>query len=279
MMDYISYPKLNICFKILDIGDYCTIASRYIKVVDNFFDVISICDSTTFSLSCNFDCKMEDNLVFKAKEALKNKLIQLKQIDSNDNKRRNISNFNKIKYLDKFKIYIDKNIPIFAGLGGGSSNAASYLVAMNDLLELDFTKRELASIAFNVGSDVCFFIYDVISANVFGKGEIVEIFNDKFILESMLDNKVLFEIITPPIKCDTKRVFSKFKSSFYDEKIDNNIDNLLKLDSKDIIDGYNMVYLNDLYLPSLDLYPELKDYAKSGYYFSGSGSSFFRMIN
>ncbi len=56
------------------------------------------------------------------------------------------------------KIYLEKNIPIGAGLGGGSSNAASTLKSLNQLFELNLTYDMLSEIALKLGSDVPFFL-------------------------------------------------------------------------------------------------------------------------
>lgn len=56
-------------------------------------------------------------------------------------------------------IEIIKNIPVAAGLGGGSSDAASVLMGMNTLLQLDLTDRQLMDIGRKLGADVPFFIF------------------------------------------------------------------------------------------------------------------------
>lgn len=56
-------------------------------------------------------------------------------------------------------IRLTKRIPSQAGLGGGSSDAGSTLVALNSLFELGRSKAELAKIAATIGSDVPFFVY------------------------------------------------------------------------------------------------------------------------
>lgn len=55
-------------------------------------------------------------------------------------------------------VNIQKNIPAEAGLGGGSSNAAGFLKALNKLCELNLSDQELKKIAVRVGADVPFFI-------------------------------------------------------------------------------------------------------------------------
>ena len=56
-------------------------------------------------------------------------------------------------------ISIEKNIPIAAGLGGGSSDAAAVLMGMNELLGLGFSDQRLMEIGVKLGADVPFFIF------------------------------------------------------------------------------------------------------------------------
>ena len=56
-------------------------------------------------------------------------------------------------------IRIDKRIPVAAGLGGGSSDAATVLIGMNDLLFLGFSRQKLMEIGVKLGADVPFFIF------------------------------------------------------------------------------------------------------------------------
>lgn len=71
------------------------------------------------------------------------------------------------------EIFIEKNIPIAAGLGGGSSDAAATLRGLNRLWHLNLTLDQLAKIGEEIGSDVPFCIYNQ-TAFVSGRGEIVE---------------------------------------------------------------------------------------------------------
>jgi len=68
--------------------------------------------------------------------------------------------FIKERYNVKFgvKINLQKNIPIAAGLGGGSSNAASTIIALSKLWNLNLSKNEMHDIAGNFGSDINFFL-------------------------------------------------------------------------------------------------------------------------
>lgn len=58
-----------------------------------------------------------------------------------------------------FNISITKNIPVAAGLGGGSSDAASVLMGINELLHLKLSDQRLMEIGVTLGADVPFFIF------------------------------------------------------------------------------------------------------------------------
>ena len=88
------------------------------------------------------------------------------------------------KYFEKIgknigvKIIITKRIPMLAGLGGGSSDGASVLLALNEYFEDALGIDELTKIASEVGKDIPFFLQDALAAYVSGAGENVEsIFN------------------------------------------------------------------------------------------------------
>jgi 4-diphosphocytidyl-2-C-methyl-D-erythritol kinase len=66
----------------------------------------------------------------------------------------------KSDYQGGVLIEIEKRIPLGAGLGGGSSNAATTLQAMNQLLEVGLSKRELMRIGLQIGADVPFFFLE-----------------------------------------------------------------------------------------------------------------------
>jgi 4-diphosphocytidyl-2-C-methyl-D-erythritol kinase len=64
----------------------------------------------------------------------------------------------KAGFTQPLDIHIRKRIPVGAGLGGGSTDAAATLVGINRLLDLHFTARELEKLASSLGADVPFFI-------------------------------------------------------------------------------------------------------------------------
>ena len=80
--------------------------------------------------------------------------------------------FKKMKIKSGVLIELKKKIPHGAGLGGGSSDAASTLMALNELFEAKLTREALAKMAEGIGSDVPFFIFQS-AAICRGRGELV----------------------------------------------------------------------------------------------------------
>lgn len=81
----------------------------------------------------------------------------------------------KYGFKNHFLIHIHKEIPFAAGLGGGSSNAAALILALDKHLKLKMTLEEMDEIAAKLGSDVHFFLRNK-AARVTGIGENVEFF-------------------------------------------------------------------------------------------------------
>ncbi len=80
--------------------------------------------------------------------------------------------FEATKQETGVSIQLKKNIPHGAGLGGGSSDAASTLIALNELFETKLPREALAKMAESIGSDVPFFIFQS-AAICKGRGELV----------------------------------------------------------------------------------------------------------
>lgn len=74
---------------------------------------------------------------------------------------------------DGVKIHLDKHIPLAAGLGGGSGNAAHTLCALNELFGLPLSSAKLNELAAALGSDVPFFLQSQ-PALAYGRGELVQ---------------------------------------------------------------------------------------------------------
>ncbi len=88
-------------------------------------------------------------------------LTNVNAISNQDNLAVKVASFIQEKYQVPYGVRIElkKNIPLAAGMGGGSSNAAVTIRSLSDLWELKLPEAEMMSIAAKYGSDVPFFLY------------------------------------------------------------------------------------------------------------------------
>ncbi len=254
MKSYKAPAKVNIFLKITGKrNQYHTLFSRFMRV-DHLYDTLQFIpkEEETFRIDGEFSCTTEQNTIYKAYSAL------LEATRSNALKR----------LMQTHAIKVEKRIPAFAGLGGGSSDAATYLKMCNEVLHLGLTTAELSRIGATVGADLPFFIYGYPSANVSGVGEIVEPFDEE---------PLNLEVITPDIEISTPAVYKTFRESFYKELSADESDRLHAISSREVLEQYHVNEANDLFEPAIALYPKLKESFQHGWFFSGSGSSFFRI--
>lgn len=122
----------------------------------------------------------KDNLVYKAAELI----------------------LEKAGIASGVKIHIKKNIPIAAGLGGGSSDAASVLIGLNKLFNIGLTRKELAVFARQLGADVGFFILDTPFAIGRDRGDKLE--------KARIKAKLWHLIINPGFKLATKDIYAAY---------------------------------------------------------------------
>ena len=246
------YAKVNIFLKIVGTRDsYHELASRFCRVHDlydlMFFEKTN--SRKTFTIIGDFSCDVNSNTVYKIYNIIKD----YPGVE---------------EFFKEHVVRVEKNIPEFAGLGGGSSNAATFLLMANKYCNLNLSKDEMSKIGEKVGADVPFFIYEYDSANVTGIGEIVEKYDEE---------PLNLEVFTPKVKCDTGKIFTKFREKYYKIPTKVEVNKLLNMKSIDILNSFDYKYLNDLYLPACDVNKDLEKYSKDGFYFSGSGSSFFKV--
>ena len=134
-----SNSKINLGLQVINKRNdgYHNISSLFIEL--EFHDILSFSSSQKFHLDTSNSILPNDNsnLICKAYE----KLLPYKK-----------------KSMMDYKIFLEKNIPIGGGLGGGSSNAACTLVALNKLWGCNLSVQELQKIATEIGADVAFFI-------------------------------------------------------------------------------------------------------------------------
>ncbi len=163
-------------------------------------------------------------------------------------------------------IVIDKQIPVAAGLGGGSSDAASVLLALNEMLGLGLERRELMAEGVRLGADVPFFIFEQ-SAWATGIGEVLSPFEVNVPLWYVLVNPGL-AVSTAWVYQNLKLTSSKGAAKM--PRFPRTLEELVPL------------LHNDLEQVTLSRYPlvgEIKDYLLSlgaaGALMSGSGPTVF----
>ena len=170
------------------------------------------------------------------------------------------------------KILINKNIPDGAGLGGSSSDAATVLIALNEIYHTNLTKTELINIASKIGADVPFFIVKgtCLAEGIGEKLTKIENKTNPFVL-----------IYKPDFSISTKWAYENLN---LDNKPSYNIEKIvksLKNESYNFNDIFN--YLEKI---STKSYPEInnikfkmKKLGATASLMSGSGSSVFGIYN
>ena len=250
-----AHAKVNIFLKITGYRDgYHTLISRFVRV-DDLYDTIEFvpCECESFTIEGCDDIPLESNTIYKAYKAL------------NDH----TGDLDILNFFYKHKVVVTKRIPSQAGLGGGSSDAAAFMRLVKDACSLLISHDDLAEIGSKVGADVPFFIYNYSSANVAGFGELVMPFEEP---------PLQLELFTPDIGCDTAEVYQTFHKYLLRNVDPTTFFGWDKMDSRTLLKLIqDPVALNDLFPAAMAAYPELEKVKKEGWFFSGSGSTFFRL--
>ncbi len=216
-----------------------------------FYQIHDLFDELTFEKSDKFELILKngnkdlvnDNIIIKAVKLLEHK---------------------SGNHLSS-KITLVKNIPIGAGLGGGSSDGASTLKAMNKLFNLCLTSEELKTLALELGSDVPLFLYDYPTVGK-SRGE------DLAKLDLVIGYPIL--LVNPGLHISTKEAFGNITPQ-------ENLFNYSDINKYEI-DEWNGKVVNDFENNVFELYPEIakikKTLTENGAIFSlmsGTGSTVY----
>ena len=128
------------------------------------------------SEQCSVPIPLEKNIIFKALSLFKAK-----------------TGFSK-----GLRIKVEKRLPIGGGLGGGSSNAASTLLALNKLAVTALNRDLLLEMGASLGSDVPFFLHETAAALVTGRGEKIE---------ALSPPSVFLTLVNPGFSSDTAAAY------------------------------------------------------------------------
>jgi 4-diphosphocytidyl-2-C-methyl-D-erythritol kinase len=246
-MHAFSHAKINLFLNIIGKKD-----DGYHKI-QSYFVLLNLCDHITLEYSHIDKCVVED-------AEIEGKNIVLKTIDF-------FREFYDIK--NHFDIHITKKIPVSAGLGGGSSNAATVLNMLYSMFDIkDKEKIPNKIVAYKIGADVPFFLN---SKNAFIEG-IGEIISPKFWKKNLY-----ILLINPNIEVSTKDVYKNILPYDTDLNLDTYDDNKIL---SNIINGKNDLefHVQKKYPVIKDLLYSMKTYNKTSR-MSGSGSTCFSMFD
>jgi len=265
IFNYLAPAKVNLCLKIgrKRADGYHELAS--IVGFTEFGDSLNIKLSETDQLvlrgqfSAHIDSKTSENLVMKAIHILR---------DHNHN-------------IPPLEITIDKQIPVGGGLGGGSSDAATTLLALNEIFNLNISKTNLSDMALKIGADipVCLNRHFVIMRGI---GDKITTLSDSGLSDSGLSNYIV--LANPNSIVSTRNVFEEFDKS------------TLQKNSEWLMESRDLTQLltggNNLQESALKIYPEIglllntmktlcprdRKTALFGPQMSGSGASCFTLF-
>ncbi len=164
-----NFHNIKTLFERISLADKIVLKSRPDKKIK------IICDDPSVP-------KGSSNLCYRAAELLKEKFKINKGLD----------------------IQIIKRIPVGAGLGGGSSNAASVILGLNKLWRLGLRVKALAGLAGKIGSDVPFFVYDTSFAAACGRGEKIKPLNN------LSKVKLWHILVVPRLNVSTPFIYRKW---------------------------------------------------------------------
>lgn len=251
-----AYAKLNLGLHVLKSRDdgFHDIETVFLKV--GWHDTLHFTGSHEISMSCSDPVLPTDerNLCVRAARDL----IAKTALQANS------------EIAQGAQISLTKEIPYGAGLGGGSSDAATTLLSLNDLLNAGLTPADLLHLGSELGSDVPFFLGEGIAYGQ-GRGEVLEVVGEI----RALDEKHL-AIVVPDVRVSTEEAYAGV-APFSEGRAD-----LKSLVSQGSLADWRARLVNDFEPSVMRKYPAISELKKSFYEagaeyasMSGSGSAVF----
>lgn len=203
-------------------------------------------DKGEFNYSSNLTeiCPLEDNLIYKVWKLLKDKTTN-----------------------PGVDVYLKKNIPLAAGLAGGSTDAAEMIKGLNELWNLNLSKKEMQEIGVKLGADIPFF-FENSPARAKGIGEILEPFTNT------LDMKIL--LVNDGTEISSAEVYKKL-ADYGQVENDLIVEKLKNGDNSAIFYFENVMedVVTDIHPHLLDIKNEFLNNGAEVTLISGSGASIF----
>lgn len=198
-MELKSYAKINLGLHVHDRrkDGFHNLTTVFQEI--SLYDNVNIREAKTFSCKTNLlSINEKENFGTIAYKLLKEKFPDIPNVE----------------------ISISKNIPINAGLGGGSSNGAAVVKGINSLFNLSLTNKEMLEISSRVSSDSSFFINGGLQLGT-QRGEVL-----KKISKTVIPEHVL--LVKPKLKVKTKEAFLDLKNHLLNEDTHINLSQLLE---------------------------------------------------
>ena len=227
-MELKSYAKINLGLHVHDRrkDGFHNLTTVFQEI--SLYDNVSIREAKSFSCKTNLSSIREkENFGTIAYKLLKEKFPDIPNVE----------------------ISISKNIPVNAGLGGGSSNGAAVVKGINSLFNLSLTNKEMLEISSRVSSDSSFFINGGLQLGT-QRGEVL-----KKIFKTVIPEHIL--LVKPKLKVETKEAFLDLKNYLLNEDTHVNLSQLLE-DLK--INNFNSkLFKNDFEMYVFKTHPEIGD--------------------
>lgn len=246
---FLSPAKINLFLKVLK------------KRNDGYHEILSMVDLVSLYDIILIEPKERGEIVLEAKEG------EMPKKEDNLIYRAVILLREQFGIKDGVAIYVKKRIPIGSGLGGGSSNAATVLLALSEIFNLGLKKNELYELGLRLGADVPLFIYRN-PCIVKGIGEIIEPVNIP---------RIWYVIVYPGIPVSTAEVYSSVQIRSRRKELDIGVKR-----SFSSLEDLIPLMENDLEEPAKRFVPQIKEvrdmlrrYGAKIALMTGSGSSVF----
>ena len=254
----------NIFFSPSKINLYLEILSKSKNGLHNLNSLMTftdIGDHIEINASERFFFKIKGPFSYQLDDTEKNIiLIALEKLESLINRKLNV------------EVVLTKNLPLGSGLGGGSSNAATFIRAIIKIYKLNIDQKDLDSLLISIGSDVPFCFY--------GKSAILSGIGDKLLFVSKLKEYNLL-LVNPLVEVSTKEIFEKVEKFNHKPTIYNK-----NSFSDDLILKTILKSTNDLENIAKNVYPEIKSilniFKRTNSIFtrmSGSGGTCYGFFN
>ena len=202
-------------------------------ILDSIIFFVSFCDRLSFRIDKELSLEISGPFSDSLENGRNNLIIQAAEAFKKE-----------CKLNTGVAISLEKNIPVSAGLGGGSTNAAVTLLALNELCKTGLTSASLAEIGLSIGADVPVCLFGE-TARVQGIGEEIQPF--------VFPHKFGVVLVNPGVPISTAKVFSRFNSGFSEVM---SADTLNELSAMQNFRPFTALR-NDLELPATQLCPEI----------------------